>query len=512
MKKICFVFLMISSIAVWGQAPDVSSPTVPKSMWWDTCVLDTVVGRNPKYHYTTWYDICPAFFDTTPGHFTPTTATFTTLGGSYGGYYRNNFMIFKEYTSDTLVVRGLSCVASDSVLDNWGQANGPIHYYYTPQHDTLPEHLYLISWDEDLKNPNFTVIDSAQWNDKKPHVTKIPRHNDTATYGFSYGYEYEAYFTTSHKVIGHFYIMASHRGNAEDHGIVYHHQPVFYSRVNYQPIHRCWDGYPLQPNYLGNYYIEHPGMLGPGYHWCPGKLFGPSCFHAIVQLKRMVVAEADEEGHGRVEGGGERYDSTYITLTAVPEVGYRFGHWSDGDTNNPRQVYVLSDTSFVASFEPKAVYRLATESSYPILTTIEGAGLYYDQDTAVLYAHCSRGIEFEAWDDGDTCNPRQVVVTQDTSFAAKFRLKYTQDIAEVSPSFFSIRPNPAHNEFRVVVNQFVGKDLELVLRDASGRLVRRMKMDSDKVLVDATNLPAGAYWVTLELPDGKYATQKLIIK
>lgn len=506
MKKICFVFMVIFSIAVWGQESEVSRPMAPKSNWWDTCVLDTVVGRNPKYHYSNWYDTCPAFFDSMAQ---PIAHHFYTMGGG-NGHCSTNFMIIPEHTSDTLVVRGISCVASDNILDVFGVPYGTI-YYYSPTHDTLPEHLYLIEWDGNLKNPNYRVIDSAQWNDKKPHVTKIPRHSDTATYGFSYGYEYEAYFSQSHKVIGEFFIMASARGNGEDGWHHYHHQPVFYSWVNIQTYPQCWS-LGLSPA-LGWWYVEYPNSGSDGsYYWCPMRLIGLPGFHAIVQPKRMVIAEADDECHGRVEGGGERYDSTYITLTAVPEVGYRFSHWSDGDSNNPRQVYLLSDTSFVAVFEPKEVYRLTTESSYPVLSTVEGAGLYYDQDTAVLYARCSRGLEFEAWSDGDTCNPRQVVVTQDTSFAANFRLSYLQNLAEVSPSFFSVRPNPAHNKFQVIMSQFMGKDLELVLRDASGRQVRRVKMDSDKVTVDANNLPAGAYWVTLELPDGRYATQKLIIK
>ena len=63
----------------------------------------------------------------------------------------------------------------------------------------------------------------------------------------------------------------------------------------------------------------------------------------------VSVASADP-AMGTVSGGGECLDSAIVTLTAIPFEGYEFDHWNDGDTTNPRQVFVVSDTAFTAYF------------------------------------------------------------------------------------------------------------------------------------------------------------------
>jgi hypothetical protein len=53
---------------------------------------------------------------------------------------------------------------------------------------------------------------------------------------------------------------------------------------------------------------------------------------------------------GTVSGGGVYQDSSTVWLTATPLEGYEFDRWDDGDTVNPRQVFVISDTAFTALF------------------------------------------------------------------------------------------------------------------------------------------------------------------
>ena len=40
-----------------------------------------------------------------------------------------------------------------------------------------------------------------------------------------------------------------------------------------------------------------------------------------------------------------------VTLTATPDKGYEFVCWSDGSTNNPRQITVSSDIDLEAIFD-----------------------------------------------------------------------------------------------------------------------------------------------------------------
>lgn len=63
-----------------------------------------------------------------------------------------------------------------------------------------------------------------------------------------------------------------------------------------------------------------------------------------------VSATSADPTMGTVSGSGEYVDSTSVTLQAIPYDGFEFDHWNDGDTANPRKVFVVSDTAFVAYF------------------------------------------------------------------------------------------------------------------------------------------------------------------
>ena len=71
---------------------------------------------------------------------------------------------------------------------------------------------------------------------------------------------------------------------------------------------------------------------------------------------RTVTALSADDSLGEVTGGGIYPDSSWVTITANPYaldcIGchIEFDHWNDGDTTNPRQVFVISDTSFTAYF------------------------------------------------------------------------------------------------------------------------------------------------------------------
>jgi len=55
--------------------------------------------------------------------------------------------------------------------------------------------------------------------------------------------------------------------------------------------------------------------------------------------------------NGTVEGAGAYEENAEVTLTVTPAEGYKFVQWSDGVTDNPRTVVVVSDTTLTAEFE-----------------------------------------------------------------------------------------------------------------------------------------------------------------
>lgn len=67
-----------------------------------------------------------------------------------------------------------------------------------------------------------------------------------------------------------------------------------------------------------------------------------------------ITTTSNNESYGIVEGGGSYSIGDQATLTATPFSGYRFDHWQDGNTNNPRTITVTADATFVAYFTSNA--------------------------------------------------------------------------------------------------------------------------------------------------------------
>ena len=70
---------------------------------------------------------------------------------------------------------------------------------------------------------------------------------------------------------------------------------------------------------------------------------------------RTVRVTSDLE-YCTVDGGGVYADSSWVAISATPvtpqgaDFQIEFDHWNDGDTSNPRDIFVVSDTAFTAYF------------------------------------------------------------------------------------------------------------------------------------------------------------------
>ena len=126
-----------------------------------------------------------------------------------------------------------------------------------------------------------------------------------------------------------------------------------------------------------------------------------------VNRYTVEVASADE-AMGSVMGGGTYDEGETVTLAAIPASGYHFVQWSDGNTDNPRQVTVTEDMSLTAEFS--ASCKLTVSSSDDTKGSV----------TAVLTATPKEGYRFVRWNDGNTDNPRTVFVTESVDLVAEF--------------------------------------------------------------------------------------------
>jgi len=111
-------------------------------------------------------------------------------------------------------------------------------------------------------------------------------------------------------------------------------------------------------------------------------------------------------------------------IEAFANYGYHFTMWSDGVTDNPRDLIVTSDTLLTALFDRNQY--VVTAQCDMLSGVVAGAGTYLYQDTVTLTATANYGYHFTMWSDGVSANPRTLIVTRDTVLTALFdRNQYT---------------------------------------------------------------------------------------
>lgn len=97
--------------------------------------------------------------------------------------------------------------------------------------------------------------------------------------------------------------------------------------------------------------------------WSNGVTANPYTFAVIsdVELTALFVEEGEEvytvtvesadPTMGTVSGGGQALSGGTVIISAIPNDGYRFVSWQDGNTENPRVVTVTGNVTYTAYFE-----------------------------------------------------------------------------------------------------------------------------------------------------------------
>lgn len=153
----------------------------------------------------------------------------------------------------------------------------------------------------------------------------------------------------------------------------------------------------------------------------------------ITYLPPTVIVKAEVNGIGGTVSGGKTLtltnaDTEYsTTLTAMPNSGYKFVKWSDGNTNATRTV-TYSDND-IAAHETTVTYTATFERTGYTLTvtageggTVTGGGTYNSGATVTITATPNSGYRFVKWSDGNTNATRTITVTADATYTATFAL------------------------------------------------------------------------------------------
>ena len=456
---------------------------------------DTIYNRSDELYYSEWYDTALYFWDSAgPCCLKTYNAT---------GNLATLYIAFSDYTDHPLRVRGLAVMHTIDYIWNCGNSSGVTCSSPT----RVPEYLRLYQSAGD----SLVRLVHVRWDTATPQVLKLPRKQDTSLYGFEYVYLYRVYFDMPIVVDSVFYIAGSVLNNINPVSTIPIHIPTYYMCIG-----RAWRGYldpyVSAPRYHDKIIYFHDEEKDDDIYRTHiyNYYYGPF-FPIVSDTNVLLILHSADSTMGSVRGGGWYMDSTYATITAVPERGFRFTHWDDGDTTNPRTVLMTQQMEFTAYFEEWT--HTLTVNADSERGSVTGGGTYRNGDTATIAARAWNIWKFVGWDDGDTTNPREVVVTRDTSFTALFRSTEGIDTPTTEGTGFTLTPNPAQGSCLLEMEKELAtyEGCRVTVADAQGREVLHCRVMSQTTVLATDRLASSVYMVTLTTPRGT-ASQRLVVK
>lgn len=179
----------------------------------------------------------------------------------------------------------------------------------------------------------------------------------------------------------------------------------------------------------------------------------------------QISAKSANTKMGIVYGSGIFANGSTTEIVAIEKYGYHFTKWSDGNTENPRFVEVNGDDTFTAEFEVNN-YSVFAEANAVAMGKVEGGAEYAYLSRTQLKAIPNEGYEFKEWSDGETANPRNILVYSDTSFTAVFVALETTTVAESAANAINI-----YTAGKTIVVENATDEIRVY--DAMGKLVCR---------------------------------------
>ena len=149
-------------------------------------------------------------------------------------------------------------------------------------------------------------------------------------------------------------------------------------------------------------------------------------YGSTVVWKKAPFSVTISSENGTVTGfvsDSSYYYGDTLKLTAKPAKGYKFSRWSDWNDENPRTIVVNSNIELSAEFEEASPVSVNIRSKNTFLGTVSGFDQnksYLEGDTLTLTATPVGKFGFEQWSDGNTDNPRTVIINGDLTLVAEF--------------------------------------------------------------------------------------------
>ena len=141
----------------------------------------------------------------------------------------------------------------------------------------------------------------------------------------------------------------------------------------------------------------------------------------VVKPVRTIYITGSE--HGSVEGGGSYDLGAIATLTAIPDEGYSFESWSDGNTDNPRTITVDGNIELSAKFTP---------NSYTLIYMLDGKTfrtetLEFGTKIVPIEKPTKEGYTFSGWSEIPETMPAHDVTVNGSFSINSYTLEYIVD-------------------------------------------------------------------------------------
>ena len=194
---------------------------------------------------------------------------------------------------------------------------------------------------------------------------------------------------------------------------------------------------------------------------------------------------------GSVYGSGTYPANTIITIGATPTHGFSFAGWQDGNMDNPRQIVVVENATYTASFVQTPAQTYTVTVYYDELQGyVLGAGTYPEGSTATLVAIPNDEYMFVRWSDGTTDNRKEVLVDHDIVLAAFFN---GTGVDESDDTAIQLYPNPANDILHI---KGLEGQHEIKIYNALGMPVKVQSINGDDV-IPVGDLAAGIYLIRI---------------
>ena len=143
-------------------------------------------------------------------------------------------------------------------------------------------------------------------------------------------------------------------------------------------------------------------------------------FEEIPPQQYTLTVTAGEGGTVNTAGGVYN-EGTSVSLTATPSnEDYVFVKWSDGNTDNPRTITMTEDITLKAEFAQVAYWQLTVVAGEGGSVSSDKNGSYKEGSEVTISATPKEDYRFVKWSDGNTDNPRTIVMKANTTLAAIF--------------------------------------------------------------------------------------------